>query len=244
MMARRLILPAVACVLAGCTSSGTLAPSRANPSPAIVEHGRALLRSSKTHAVAVVLLTPQYEARMSALPAFLVVAANGGETPLPFSPGNVRAFSGDTEVKLYTYRELAWRINLAAERQAETIGENAAADFMEAHSSQVAQSHTFDLPAITTGRFQPTTATPVVDPALATVALNQMVKTSQGVAESITAPQLDQLEGLLRENVIEPGQRAGGMVKLHPEDIKSGLPLKLVVSIGDEKHEFLFDAGK
>ena len=45
----------------------------------------------------------------------------------------------------------------------------------------------------------------------------------------------------LQSQVIRPGDVGGGRIMLEPEDILSGLPLLIVVTVGGEKHEFLFE---
>jgi hypothetical protein len=41
--------------------------------------------------------------------------------------------------------------------------------------------------------------------------------------------------------VIRPFDVGGGRITLEAEDILSGLPLKVVVNVAGEKHEFLFE---
>jgi hypothetical protein len=45
----------------------------------------------------------------------------------------------------------------------------------------------------------------------------------------------------LQSQVIQPGDVGGGRIVLEGEHILSGLPLKIVVSVAGEKHEFLFE---
>lgn len=47
--------------------------------------------------------------------------------------------------------------------------------------------------------------------------------------------------GILRKRTIGPGRFDCGTVKLHAEDIKSGQPLRLLVALDGEVHEFRFD---
>ena len=47
-----------------------------------------------------------------------------------------------------------------------------------------------------------------------------------------------------QRNTLFPGRTAGGVVKLYGQDMSRGKPLKLVVTIDGELHEFLFDIGK
>jgi hypothetical protein len=49
------------------------------------------------------------------------------------------------------------------------------------------------------------------------------------------------VEEALRPQVIRPGDVGGGRIMLESEDILSGLPLKVVVTVAGEKHEFLFE---
>jgi hypothetical protein len=48
-------------------------------------------------------------------------------------------------------------------------------------------------------------------------------------------------EEALQPQTIRPGQVGGGRITLEGEDILSGLPLKIVVTVAGEKHEFLFE---
>lgn len=49
------------------------------------------------------------------------------------------------------------------------------------------------------------------------------------------------VEQALRPQVIRPGDSGDGRIMLEAQDILSGLPLKVVVNVAGEKHEFLFE---
>jgi hypothetical protein len=49
------------------------------------------------------------------------------------------------------------------------------------------------------------------------------------------------LEEALRSQVIRPGDVGGGRIMLESEDILSDFPLKVVVTVAGEQHEFLFE---
>ena len=49
------------------------------------------------------------------------------------------------------------------------------------------------------------------------------------------------VEQALQPQVIRPFEVGGGQIMLEAEDILSGLPLKIVVTVAGEKHEFLFE---
>jgi hypothetical protein len=53
--------------------------------------------------------------------------------------------------------------------------------------------------------------------------------------------QQNDLRRMLQRSTVPPRGTAGGAVKLHAEDIRSGQPLKLVVTVGGEAHEFVFE---
>ena len=54
---------------------------------------------------------------------------------------------------------------------------------------------------------------------------------------------LDEASLMLMPHTVAPGATAGGIVKLDPAHVSRGQPLKLVVSVGGETHEFVFRAG-
>jgi hypothetical protein len=48
---------------------------------------------------------------------------------------------------------------------------------------------------------------------------------------------------MLVQRTVAPGTMAGGIIKLDPAKISHGQPLKLVVTVGGEAHEFVFEVG-
>lgn len=54
---------------------------------------------------------------------------------------------------------------------------------------------------------------------------------------------LDEAQLMLVQHPVAPGLMAGGIIKLDPEQISRGQPLKLVVTVGGEAHEFVFEVG-
>jgi hypothetical protein len=49
------------------------------------------------------------------------------------------------------------------------------------------------------------------------------------------------VEQALQPQTIRSFDAGGGLIMLEADDLLSGLPLKIVVTVGGEKHEFIFE---
>jgi hypothetical protein len=203
----------VAVAVSACTR--TLSVSPVNPAQLTVENGRPALRSQLKNRVEVVLLHREFSYQLASLPAFDVTVWNAGDTPFVFSTKNVTAFSGDAPVRVYTSGQLEARARHDSELAVE----------LEAHTA-------WD-----------------VGPANSAIARSREAGSEMDArhrAENIGEAgqgRMRWIESLLRSQEVGPGQMAGGVVKLNNEDIKTGRPLRLVVTVGGEEHPFVFDVG-
>lgn len=245
------IIPlAIAVVLVtGCVSTKTVTVSSASPVRATYEQGTAVLKSQKTNGVVVRVLTGQFSKETHALPAFYVAVSNAGEKEIDFSTANVSALSGKNRVEVYTFEAMEKKIKREAAMMAFALAMNSASQSMAASMPQTTHSSGSVYATGTGGSaravYSGTTTT--YNPAAASAAqaqINAQTMNQMSMVASARDIQLNNLGSMLRRNTLAPGAFAGGVVKLHAEDIQSGEPLKLVVSVGGEPHEFVFDIGK
>lgn len=207
------IVPSLLLAASACTR--TLSFSAANPERPALEEGRPTLQSQGTDRVDVVLLNRKFSYKLGMLPAFYVKVWNGGDTSFEFSIKNITAYSGKARVPVYTRAQLAAWVNRDAELE----------KLQEAHTTWEVRP---DNPGDSSGRQAPT-------------ALGNMQQ-----AERIRNAGMDRTirwRTLLRRQLVEPGQTAGGVVKLEAEAIKTGQPLYLIVTVAGEVHRFVFDVG-
>lgn len=176
-----------------------------------------LIVSEKAQRVGARLLTPSFSNESTALPAVLVTVENRASAPVPFSTGNVTVFSGTNPVRIYTPAQLAEKI----EKESEIDADRAVA------------RDTAQLQSATAARMD-ASATPMM--VQRTQAINQGT-----AARSAASKQVAVLANLLYPVTIASGATAGGVIKLRAEDIASGQPLRIVVTLGSDVHEFIFD---
>ena len=229
--------------LAGCTTTRTLSVSPANPTTATSAQGATGLRSVKTNAVTVWLLTPEYQTdlRKFAPPAFRVLVSNGGDKAFDFSVADVSASSGGNSVHVFTAAEYREAIN----RQAQTR----LLDVIRKTAQQKANEGFFatsDTPAVldAEGRLVHEVSFP-----LSSSTVEGWAEIEAAAADKRDAINLERMERLdearwmLVRRTVAPGSMAGGIVKLDPTQISRGQALKLVITAGGEPHEFIFEVG-
>lgn len=185
--------------------------------PATAATDPALLTLEKTHLVRVRLLTASFANRTAELPAFEVRVTNRGAAPLTFSAAAVTAFSGANPVRVYSAAELVARIQRESERTAEQAAAEDTAQLLSASATR-----------------QDPSAMPVM------VTRTQSLNQASGM-QSATAKKVAELANTIISVSISPGDTGSGMVKLHAEDIAPAEPLRMVVTIGHELYEFVFD---
>jgi hypothetical protein len=202
----------------GCASSGplTIVP---RPSPAITADPT-LLHLRKTHRVEVRLLTATYSTRTAELPSFEVSVTNDGPTPLSFSARNVAVFSEAKPVGIYTASELIDRIQKEAEKEAHERSGASAEKILQAPST----------------RNDPSAA-------IAMIERDKAIDQSAATRAASTAKFAELVKSIVPVS-ISPGGTGSGIIKLHAEDIRTGQPLRIVVTIANESYEFLFDVGR
>jgi hypothetical protein len=232
--------------LGGCGTK-SVNVSSSSPIRATYEQGTAVLVSQKTNGVVLRVLTAEFS--KNTLPSFYVAVSNGGDSEIEFSTSNLSAFSGKERVRVYTYEELDKKIRREAAMAAAAAAMNGASQSISA-SMPVTTYSSGSAYSSGSGGYAGATyyeTTTAYDPAAAAAAqaqINAQTTSQMSMIASARNIQLDNLGSVLRRNTLRPGASMGGVAKLHSEDIESGQPLEIIVSIGGETHEFVFDVGK
>lgn len=202
---------------AGCAWDGPVRSlTTATNNPAIVERnvdGTAIMRSSRTHLVSVLSRSDKFSNDTFTLPTLYVIVTNGGKEKIALGPSNISAYSGDRRVALLDPLAMQERLDLA---QAATGSDGRFPVGMKDASQPAEIRHRH--------RHQSSIG-PAAEPFSA---LN--FKVPARIVEQSLEPQ-----------VIQPFDTGGGRIVLESQDILSGLPLKVVVNVAGEKHEFLFE---
>lgn len=236
-------------LLSGCVSTKSITVSDASPVRATYEQGTAVLKSQKTNGVVLRVLTAEFTKETNALPSFYVAISNGGDKEIDFSTTNLAAFSGKERVRVYTFEELQKKINREAAMMAFALAMNSASQSIAASMPQTTYSSGSAYASGTGGYARATYSgtTTTYNPAAAAAAqaqINAQTMNQMSMVASARDIQLNNTGSILKRNTVPPDAFAGGVIKLHAEDIRDGQPLKLIVSLGDETHEFVFDIGK
>lgn len=247
------IFPLFICILLfchiGCTSPRTISVSNLNKADATYEQGIAVLRSVKTHGVVIRLLSTGFSNETHNLPALFVGFANGSEHSIDFSTKNISCKSGSQTVKIYTFEELEKKIKHEAAMMALALALNSASQSMAASMPQ----HTYSSGTVSAygsggyaqGYYSGFSTT--YNPAANAAAQAQINANTMNMMASVASSrdiQLNNLSSMLRRNTVNPGSFVSGIVKLHSEDITARQPLRLVVNVDAEEHEFIFDISK
>jgi hypothetical protein len=231
----------------GCMTTRTLSLAPANPAAAVADQGVPCLQSVKKNAVSVWLLTPEYQTDLREFdpPAFRVMIRNNGDTAFDFSLVNVTASSGENSIHVFTREEysraigrqqgsLLHNVDMQTARQMAEEEKRleliTLADPMPAQGANGTLLHNFT-------QYQNSSST------------ENLTKIEEAAKDRRTAIYLRQKELLDEANLmlvphtVAPGATTGGIIKLDPAPISRGQPLKLVVTVGGETHEFVFRAG-
>lgn len=205
-------------VVSGCATAGPLTVR--SPAAASVAGDPMRQRIEKRDVVQVRLLTPGFSRKLEELPAFDVAVTNRGATPLSFAASDVVVHSGSNPVRVYTAGELVDRIQKEAEQEArEKTG---------ASAEKILQTRS------TNG-----------DPSSAIVKIERDKMLDQSATARATSN--ERFAEIVKSIVpvsISPGGTGSGVIKLHAEDIRAGQPLQIVVTVGGERYEFIFEVGR
>ena len=213
--------------LGGCVSPRTISVPAADASRVVDGRGNPVPPSRQQVDVKVILVTSKFSNDTDALPTFYLEVRNRGASGVDFSPENVVAFSGGSRVRVYTSSELADRIKREAEAEAAAAAANEASQLKGASMSRQATSRNM-------------MENPV--PWAVTKAQND-ARSGMNQIEPAGEQQPADLGQLLQTSSIPPHGTVGGAVVFHAEDIRSGQPLRLLVTVGGEVHEFRFEVG-
>jgi hypothetical protein len=176
--------------------------------------GTVTLRSAQTHIVSVLPQGGRFNSDTFTLPAFHVIVTNGGKENVMLRPNDISAHAGDRRVALLNPDALQERLD----REQAAAGNSTSYPIVRdaTQSADVTHEH---------HSHHPSPTRPAVKPY---ASLDFKVPTR--VVEQALQPQ-----------VIRPFEVGGGRIMLEAEEILSGLPLKIVVTVAGEKHEFLFE---
>lgn len=208
---RLLVIALVLASAGGCVSPRTLglAPGQA----ASLGHdpdGTPVLRSQKTHAVAVRPLTEKFGGEAASLPAFSILVTNRGTAAVTLSAPDVQVFSGERKVAVLDRPALMGRLLREARTPQSISVRSSIPDSSQPASRPIGSTSSASV-----------TVLGAPDP--------------QALRDA--GPQLSQM---LVHAIITPGRTGGGIVKLDNDAITTGAPLRLVVVVAGEPHEFRF----
>lgn len=229
----------------GCASTHTLSLAPANPAAATLDRGLQCLQSVQKNAVSVWLLSPKFrtEPDQFNLPTFWIQVSNGSDKACDFSPANVTVSSGGRSVYVFTQEEYGHAINSHAE-------------FLLRRIAQQTASQTRKIGP-------PPESIAMYDPLLSRGADGQLMHDfsmyqggsstddspiSEETAEAKRAAinrwrqkMLAEVQFILAPHTVGSGAKADGIIKLDPAQISPGQPLRLVVTVAGEAHEFVFE---
>lgn len=243
-------LTACAALIFASSCSSSLSVSSLNITPPIYEQGDPVLVSRKSHEVLVRLVTRRFSSETADLPSFLVVLTNRGKSPIEFSTDNATAECGDKPVKVYTYEKLQKKIKTEAALLAMSAALSGASQSIAASMPQQT-FHSGSAYAYGSGgnyaRANYSGYATTYNPAASSMAVSQINANTASEIGGIAASRdlaLQDTTNMLQRDTVFPGRAAGGVVKLKGDDLKRGKPLKLMVTVAGEQHDFHFDVGK
>ena len=226
----------------GCTTTRTLSVSPANRTAATSEQGVPCLQSVKKNAVAVWLLTPEYQTDLREFdpPAFRVLVRNGGDKAFDFSPVNVIASSGGNSVHVFSSGEYCQAIDRYEDALLQAAHERTALQKAQAVSAEELLGSVSSRDPMRLGVGGDFSGHQVSD---FQAGIDQAATDQWNAINLKRKNLLDEAQLMLVPHTVAPGLMAGGIVKLDPAQISRGQPLKLVVTVGGETHEFVFEVG-
>jgi hypothetical protein len=235
-------------LLGSCSSSLSVSPN--NPVPPIYEQGDPVLVSLKKHEVMVRLISHGFSSSIHDLPSFLVVFKNRGNLNLEISETNVTGLCGSKSVRVYSAEKLRKKIQTEAVMLAMSAALSGASQSIAASMPQQTYSSGSAYAYGSGGGYARANYSGVAstyNPAATNLAISQINANTANEVNAIASNRhsaLADTSTMLQRNTLFPGRIAGGVVKLYGQDLSRGKPLKLVVTIDGEQHEFLFDIGK
>ena len=205
---------------AGCASSGPVRSlAIAANNKAVVERnldGTVALRSQQAHIVSVLPLSGKFSSDTFALPSLYVIVTNGGKENLTLKPDDISAYAGDQEVALLNPAKLQDRLDRAQAAASGSSGSNSGGGHDASQAAEAPHGYHSRHPS-------------APGPAVESYGAPNFKVPTRVVGQA------------LQSQVIRPGEAGGGRIVLEAEDILSGLPLKIVVAVAGEQHEFLFE---
>jgi hypothetical protein len=175
--------------------------------------GTTVMRSHQMHVVSLLPLNTTFSRDTFTLPSFHVIVTNGSNKNVTLKPVDISADVGGRRVALLGPSALQDRLD----REQVAVGSRVTFPIMNDASqpAEVRQGH-------------PRHSDP-----------------TRPRVEPFNAPTFKvsarHVEEALRSQVIRPGDVGGGRIMLESEDILSGLPLRIVVTVAGETHEFLLE---
>lgn len=229
----------------GCTTTRTLSASPSNEAAAMSEQGMPCLRSVKANAVTVWLLTSKYRSdpREFNPPVLRVLVRNGGDKAFTLSTDSIAASSGTSSVRVITSEEYRREIGRREQELLQGVdgtvakrlaGEEALREYADTLAPQTEIGAQGELMHGFSWREYDSMT-------VAKAGIETEAETQRAAIRGWSEKLLDDAPMMLTRITVAPGLMAGGLVKLDPSQIRRGQPLRLVVTVGGEAHEFLFD---
>ncbi len=231
-------------VVEGCTTTRMVSLIPEGQEVARTDHGLSGVQSSKTNSVTVWLLDEDYRSvpgRFSPVVVRVDVANRSGRA-LAFSGANISASAEGRAVPVITaaeYRQELQRREQALLREvdlrrARTLaGEESLRQYADLYAPQTRRGINGEL-------FNDTAWQQAESMASVKARLNEWAVEKRAAIRRQFAGMMDRAGFLLAPMMVESGKTAGGIVLLEPERLAPGQPVKLIVQVGGEKHEFLF----
>lgn len=224
----------VLAAFSGCESTRTLRIASDNPGTFSYDtDGTVVLRSEKTHSVAVRIARERGASSAATLPALSVYVTNGGNIPVTLGPENVSAVTGENQpVPVLGRADVASRLRREDQQTA-----------TPSYSSSASRSNSIAKDASMPGESgfpkEMSNNTPVYnDPYPSAASVAPVVRVDRSSVGTINHEGV--LSPLLVRASIPPGQTGGGTIKLDPALVAVGAPVRVTVSVAGERHEFVF----
>ena len=227
-------------VLSGCATTRTLSVSAENKAAPVYVQGRPWLQSAKRNSVALWLLTPTYKTRLSELlpPAFLVVVRNGGDQVIGLSRGDITATVAGRPVHVLTSEEYQGEINRQATQTSAAIWAQ-----QPGLGGQVMLPERWVERA--DGQVDHLAPELILTPAVDGTPVERRLQFEQAMVDQRRGELLADAGSMLpsARQAIGPGQTFACVLRLAPAGLSGGRQLRVLVRVGDETHEFVYDIG-
>jgi hypothetical protein len=237
-----------ATLFGGCTSTKTLKVSEQNGQVSLIQdQGDSVLVSQKKNAVVLRLVTPWFSEGITTLPAFFFTVGNGEGSPIDFRLGDIRISVGSREIQIFTQMDVRSKLGRQAVDQAVTRSMRSSSQ-SSATAAVLAASGTSGLNNDLQIAREASSAVPMAykpdAPAAVQAKVNADLLVQMAGSKSEVTEKLRGAALIWQRKPIMPGTIAGGVVKFDALGLNKGDRIKITVSVGSERHEFLYEIGE